>query len=114
MAALSKAQLQALIERDCTQQGAVSVPGSILKELVDSYIESVATAAAADAADTLAAAVTIEIGEAVAAVITERDAITDLVTESATAPQIATAVNSILAALRANGILATEATEATE
>ena len=106
--ALNKAQLQALIEKDCTQQGAVSVPGTVLKELVDNYIESVATAAAADAADTLAAAVTIEIGEAVAAVITEQDAITDLVTESATAPQIATAVNSILAALRANGILATE------
>lgn len=112
--ALNKAQLQALIEKDCTQQGAVSVPGSILKELVDSYIESVATAAAADAADTLAAAVTIEIGEAVAAVITEQNAIEDLVTESATAPQIATAVNSILAALRENGILATESTESTE
>ena len=61
--ALNKAQLQALIEKDCTQQGAVAVPGPVLKELVDSYIESVATAkAAADAADTLAAAVTIEIG----------------------------------------------------
>ena len=107
--ALNKAQLQALIEKDCTQQGAVSVPGQILKELVDNYIESVATSKAAAAADTLAAAVTIEIGQAVAAVITEQNAIADLVAESATAPQIATAVNSILAALRANGILATEA-----
>lgn len=106
--ALNKAQLQDLIEKDCTQQGAVSVPGVVLKELVDNYIESVATAAAADAADTLAATVTTEIGEAVGAVIVEQNAITDLVTESATAPQIATAVNSILAALRANGILAME------
>lgn len=38
--ALNKAQLQALIEKDCTQQGAVAVPGSVLKELVDNYIES--------------------------------------------------------------------------
>jgi hypothetical protein len=106
--ALNKAQLQALIEKDCTQQGAVSVPGPVLKELVDSYIESVATAAAADAADKLFLLVQVLIGEAVAAVITEQDAIEDLVTESATASEIATAVNSILAALRANGILATE------
>jgi len=91
--ALNKAQLQALIEKDCTQQGAVSVPGPVLKELVDSYIESVATTKAAEAAG---------------AIIVEQDAIADLVAESATAPQIATAVNSILAALRANGILATE------
>ncbi len=90
--ALNKAQLQALIEKDCTQQGAVSVPGPILKELVDNYIETVATSKAAEAAG---------------AVIVRQDAITDLVTESATAPQIATAVNSILAALRANRILAT-------
>lgn len=88
--ALTKAQLQSLIEKECTQQGAVAVPGPVLKELVDSYIESVATA------------------EAAGAIIVEQDAIVDLVTESATAPQIATAVNSILAALRANGILATE------
>ncbi len=91
--ALNKAQLQALIEKDCTQQGAASVPGPVLKELVDSYIETVATSKAEEAAG---------------AVIVEQDAITDLVTELATAPQIATAVNSILAALRANGILATE------
>ena len=104
--ALNKAQLQALIEKDCTQQGAVSVPGSILKELVDSYIESVATAAAADAADTLAAAVTIEIGEAVAAVITEQAAIADLAAE-AEVTAVVPVVNSILAALRANGILET-------
>jgi hypothetical protein len=90
--ALNKAQLQALIEKDCTQQGAVAVPGPVLKELVDNYIESVATAKAAEAAG---------------AIIVEQDAIADLVAESATAPQIATAVNSILAALRANGILAT-------
>jgi hypothetical protein len=90
--ALSKAQLQALIEKDCIQQGAVSVPGQILKELVDNYIESVATSKAAVAAG---------------AVIVEQNAIADLVTETATAPQIATAVNSILAALRANGILKT-------
>ncbi len=91
--ALNKAQLQALIEKDCTQQGAVAVPGQILKELVDNYIESVATSKAAEAAG---------------AVIVRQNAITDLVTGSATAPQIATAVNSILAALRANGILATD------
>lgn len=91
--ALNKAQLQALIEKDCTQQGAVSVPGPALKELVDGYIETVATSKAAEAAG---------------AVIVRQNAIADLVTESATAPQIATAVNSILAALRANGILATE------
>ncbi len=97
--ALNKAQLQALIEKDCTQQGAVSVPGPILKELVDNYIESVATSKAAEAA-----------AEAAGAVIVEQDAITDLVPESATASDIATAVNSILAALRANGILATEET----
>jgi hypothetical protein len=90
--ALNKAQLQSLIEKDCNQQGAVAVPGQVLKELVDSYIETVATSKAAEAAG---------------AVIVERDAIADLVAESATAPQIATAVNTILAALRANGILAT-------
>ena len=90
--ALTKSQLQSLIERNCTQQGAVAVPGEILKELVDSYIETVATSKAAEAAG---------------AVIVRQNAIADLVTESATAPQIATAVNSILAALRANGILAT-------
>lgn len=90
--ALSKAQLQALIENDCIQQGAVSVPGQILKELVDNYIESVATSKATEAAG---------------AVIVEQDAIADLATETATATQIATAVNSILAALRANGILKT-------
>jgi hypothetical protein len=90
--ALNKAQLQALIEKDCTQQGAVSVPGPILKELVDSYIESVATSKAAEAAG---------------AIIVRQNAIADLA-ESATATQIATAVNSILAALRANRILATE------
>ena len=90
---LNKAQLQALVEKDCTQQGAVSIPGPVLKELVDSYIESVATSKAAEAAG---------------AVIVKQDAIADLVAESATAPQIATAVNSILAALRANGIFATE------
>ena len=80
------------MKKDCTQQGAVSVPGPALKELVVDYIESVATSKAAEAAG---------------ATIVEQDAITNLVTESATAPQIATAVNSILAALRANGILAT-------
>lgn len=110
--ALNKEQLQALIESDCTQQGAVSVPGSILKELVDNYIESVATskADAAEAAAIAAAAITAaSLAEAAArAVITKQGVIADLVTESATAPQIATAVNSILAALRANGILATE------
>ena len=90
--ALNKAQLQALIEKNCTQQGAVAVPGEILKERVDNYIETVANSKAAAAAG---------------AIIVRQDAITDLVTESATAPQIATAVNSILAALRANGILAT-------
>jgi hypothetical protein len=90
--ALTKSQLQSLIEKDCTQQGAVAVPGQVLKELVDSYIETVATSKAAEAAG---------------AVIVEQDAIADLVAESATAPQIATAVNTILAALRANGILAT-------
>lgn len=103
--ALNKAQLQTLIEKDCTQQGAVSVPGAILKELVDNYIETVATAAAADAADTLAAAVTIEIGEAVAAVITEQDAIADLAAEAAVTA-VVPVVNSILAALRENGIIA--------
>lgn len=91
--ALTKSQLQSLIEKDCTQQGAVAVPGPVLRELVDSYIESVATSKAAEAAG---------------AIIVEQNAIVNLVTESATAPQIATAVNSILAALRANGILATE------
>jgi hypothetical protein len=110
--ALNKAQLQALIEKDCTQQGAVSVPGSVLKELVDNYIESVATskADAAEAAAIAAAAITAaSLADAAAgAIIVEQDAIVDLVTESATAPQIATAVNSILAALRTNGILATE------
>ena len=86
MAALSKAQLQALIERDCTQQGAVSVPGAILKELVDNYIESVATAAAG-------------------AVITEQDAIADLAAEAAVTA-VVPVVNAILAALRENGIIA--------
>ncbi len=101
--ALNKAQLQALIEKDCTQQGAVSVPGPVLKELVDNYIESVATSKAAEAA-----------AEAAGEIIVEQDAIEDLVTESATASEIATAVNSILAALRANGILATEPAEPAE
>ena len=91
--ALTKSQLQSLIEKDCTQQGAVAVPGPVLKELVDSYIESVAASKAAGAAG---------------AVIVKQDAIEDLEEESATAPQIAKAVNLILAALRANGILATE------
>ena len=90
--ALNKAQLQALIEKDCTQQWAASVPGPVLKELVDSYIETVATS---------------KVAEAAGAVIVEQNAIADLVAESATEPQIATAVNSILAALRENGILAT-------
>jgi len=93
--ALNKAQLQALIEKDCTQQGAVSVPGPVLKELVDNYIESVATSKAEAAAG---------------AVITPQTAIADLAPE-ATVDLVAPVVNNILAALRANGILATEAAE---
>lgn len=87
--ALTKSQLQTLIDENCTQQGAVSVPGPVLKELVDNYIESVASEAAGE-------------------VITEQSAIADLTTGTATTAQIATAVNSVLAALRANGILAAE------
>ena len=88
--ALDKAQLQALLEKDCTQQGAVSVPGAILKELVDNYIETVATSAAAAAAG---------------AVIIEQDAIADLAAEAAVTA-VVPVVNSILAALRENGIVA--------
>ena len=88
--ALNKAQLQALLEKDCTQQGAVSVPGAILKELVDNYIETVATSAAAAAAG---------------AVIIEQDAIADLAAEAAVTV-VVPVVNSILAALRENGIVA--------
>ena len=108
--ALNKAQLQALIERDCSQQGAVAVPGPVLKELVDSYIESVATskADAAEAAAIAAAAITAaSLADAAAgAVITPQTAIADLAPE-ATVDLVVPVVNNILAALRANGILAT-------
>ena len=108
--ALNKAQLQALIEKDCTQQGAVAVPGEILKELVDSYIESVATSkadAAKDAAIATAANTAASLANAAAgAVITPQTAIADLAT-GATVDQVVPVVNNILAALRANRILAT-------
>ena len=105
--ALNKAQLQDLIEKNCAQQGAVSVPGLVLKELVDTYIEAVAASAATAAADALAGEVTEEIATAVAGVITEQTAIADLAAEAAITA-VVPVVNSILAALRANGILATE------
>lgn len=109
--ALTKAQLQALIEKDCTQQGAVAVPGEILKELVDNYIESVATSkadAAKDAAIGAAAITAASLAAAAAgAVITPQTAIADLASE-ATVNLVVPVVNNILAALRANGILATE------
>lgn len=107
---LNKAQLQALIEKDCTQQGAVSVPGQILKELVDNYIESVATSkadAAKDAAIGAAAITAASLADAAAgAVITPQTDIADLAPE-ATVDLVVPVVNNILAALRANGILAT-------
>lgn len=108
--ALTKSQLQALIEKNCTQQGAVAVPGEILKELVDSYIESVATskADAAEAAAIEAAAITATslANAAAGAVITPQTAIADLAT-GATVDLVVPVVNNILAALRANRILAT-------
>lgn len=78
--ALSKQQLLDLIEKNCTEQGDFSVPGPILKELVENYIPSIST----------------------------EDAIADLVPATATTEQIATVVNDILAVLRTNGIVATE------
>ena len=41
--ALSKQQLLDLIEKNCTEQGDFSVPGPILKELVENYIPSIST-----------------------------------------------------------------------
>lgn len=109
--ALTKSQLQSLVEKDCTQQGAVAVPGLVLKELVDSYIESVAAskADAAEAAAIAAAAITAaSLADAAAeAVITPQTAIADLA-PGATVDLVVPVVNNILAALRANGILATE------
>ena len=85
---LTKSQLQTLVNESCSQQGAVAVPGPVLKELVDNYIESVASAAAG-------------------AVITEQPLIAEIA-DGAAGASIATAVNSILDALKANGIVAVE------
>ena len=106
--ALNKSQLQALIEKDCTQQGAVAVPGQILKELVDNYIESVATSKADAAKDAAIGAAASLADAAAGAVITPQTNIADLGPE-ATVNLVIPVVNNILAALRANGILATEA-----
>lgn len=77
--ALTKQELLELIETSCTEQGTVAVPGPVLKELVTNYIpENVEAALIADLGD------------------------------SATGAEIATAVNSIIDALQANRIVATE------
>lgn len=84
--ALTKAQLLTLIDEDCSQQGAVSIPGPILKELVDNYIT--------------------EAADIPALVITEQAAIADVVPATVTTELLGDAMNLVLAALRANGIIA--------
>ena len=73
---LSKAQLQTLVYDTCTQQGAVSVPGPVLKELVDNYLTEPQT----DIADIAVPA-------------------------SATAEDVANKINAVLAALRLANVL---------
>lgn len=77
--ALDKAELLALIEADCEQQGTVSVPGPILKELVENYIP----------------------------VISLETAIADVVPGTVTNEQLGDAVNAILAVMRTNKLIAT-------
>lgn len=77
---MTKAELLIEIDKNCTQQGSGSgsLPGPILTEIVNNHMtDSVAGAA-----------------------------IADLNTGTATTAQIATAVNLILARLRAAGIIA--------
>ncbi len=78
--ALTKQQLLDAIEVSCEQQGTVAVPGPILKELVENYIP----------------------------VISEESAIADIATPAtATAEDVAIKLNTILAVMRTNGLIAT-------
>lgn len=84
--ALTKAQLLTLIDDECTQQGSVSIPGPVLKELVDNYIT--------------------EAADIPALVITEQANIPDVVPATVTNEELGDAMNLVLAALLANGIIA--------
>lgn len=76
--ALDKAESLELIETSCEQQGTVSVPGPILKELVENYIP------------------VISLGAAIADIATPA---------TATAEDVAIKVNAILAVMRTNGLI---------